>query len=105
MPLYIGQPNTCCWLCGGAGWITTGADERHLDCGMCAGSGVAHEVPSTVAEMVNAIAAMEEDVEHVTLTAAEIDAAVAEFGPVIEAALNQIGMEEAQAGQPSPSAE
>ena len=66
---------------------------------MCADSGIADTVPGSVAEMVTAIAGME-GVERIRLTEADIDAAVTEYGPIIEAALRDIEAEDAaQAGQ------
>lgn len=93
MPLFIGGGQVC-WLCAGSGFITTGTEERRIVCGMCAGSGVADEVPGSRVEMVSAIASLE-GVEHIRLTKADIDAAVAEYGPIIEAATCEIGAEDA----------
>ena len=100
MPVFIGADG--CWLCGGSGFITTGEAERPITCGMCAGSDAADEVPGSTAEMVSMIAGMP-GVERIRLTEAEIDAAVAEYGPIIEAALREIEEEEAQAAQAGQS--
>ena len=83
-----------CWLCGGAGRLTTGGGERWIACGACAGTGVVSEAPETVEEMAAAIAAMV-GIERHTLSAAEIDAAVAEYGPAVEQALRGIEAEAA----------
>jgi len=82
-----------CWLCTGGGVIRTGAEERLIVCGMYEGSGVSDTQPSSTAEMVDMLAGLP-GIERRTLTAADIDAAVAEFGPIIEAALCQIEKEE-----------
>ena len=98
MPVHINDDQVC-WLCGGCGFVTTGGAERPITCGMCAGSGVTDEVPGSAAEMVGMIAGME-GVERIRLTQADIDAAVAEYGPIIEAALREIEEEDAaQASQ------
>ncbi len=77
-----------CWLCGGYGQIKTGETERTIACGMCSGAGTADITPATPDEMVAMIAATP-GVERRTLTEAEINAAVAKFGPIIEQALDE----------------
>jgi hypothetical protein len=104
MPVHISGDQVC-WLCGGGGVVTTGEAARPIVCGMCDGSGVTDEVPGSAAEMVSMIAGMK-GVERIRLTEADIDVAVAEYGPIIEAAMREIEEEDAaQAGQSSTPGE
>ena len=96
MPMFIGADG--CWLCGGSGFITTSEAARPITCGMCAGSGVADEVPGSAAEMVSAIAGME-GVERRSLTQEDC-ARINETEQIVIQCLRKIEADEAaQAGK------
>ena len=100
MPLYINGDQVC-WLCGGSGQVTTGKAERPITCGMCAGSGVADEVPGSTAEMVSMIAGMP-GIERRTLTQEDY-ARIDEMERIVIQCLLEIEEEDAQAAQAGQS--